>query len=1022
MSDDKQFEHLFYQYLQDAKVNSERDSAEQNLVGSFRSFLTQAFGIKDGDITQERALHMLHLERSGRTDLLFGNLIFEFKRAKILLDKKFHGMWVNQLKDYIIQAQADDKQNYIGLLTDGVRFEAYRLIENDIEQFDSFNLAELEPISAYIHLDAYLYTQTLRPPSPEDVVRRFGSKSPTFNEMQKTLSRLLAKIRHSPKLDMWRVQWARLLSKVYGSDITTDELFIRHTYLAQFARLIGYASLLNRQSDMPDRYEELEAILDGTAFEQFGIGNISENDFYSWVLLPEIRDEALPAFFTLINHLIVYDLKQIDQDLLKQLYQNLVDPSTRHDLGEYYTPDWLAELTLHEIDYNAPKSLYDPACGSGTFLFTAIKRLIKLGLRGEELVKFCMNNVMGTDVHPLAVTIARVNYLLAISKEMQITSAHREGYFIPVYMADAMIKPEQGQSGMSLRLHVNGEHGEAFEIPYESTLDSIKFSDLVNKLESYSEQAHKAKSSPEYAHYFERLLQNTYGLSLEASQIWRQNFILLTDLKSQDRNGIWAYILKNLMRPMIFAQDKFDVIVGNPPWLSYRYIRNANYQQDVKTLYHHYNLIGKKDVKLFTQMDLSTLFFMIARDRYLKVGGTIAFVMPRAVITGAKQHRPFQQMGFSRVLDMEKVAPLFNVPSCVMIQDGELHTNSIPSKSYKAKLPKHEMELDEALPFLIEKESQTNFVDSNIRSPHYHPKFLNGATLVPRTLCFIARPKATLPFSPYVITDPSVVADSHALYKNIQLKGNLESPYIFTTLLSKYLYPFGFQKLNTVALPLVLEDDKLKFIWGMEFVERDTLWAKDWFEAAEAKWNELKKEDSKMTLLERWDYQRTLTNQNIKAPYKLLYNASGTNIAACVMNIPETDLSVYNLPSMGFIIDVKTYYSDMPTLDEAHYLCAILNAPCVNEAIKAYQSQGLFGERDIHRTPFEACAIPPFDPQNADHLELARLSKEAHEATLFIRTAENIKGGIAGLRRLARESAQAQIDMIDKITERILDL
>jgi hypothetical protein len=690
-------------------------------------------------------------------------------------------------------------------------------------------------------------------------------------------------------------------------------------------------------------------------------------------------------------------------------------------LGEYYTPDWLADLTLADIEYNAPQSLYDPACGSGTFLFTAIKRLIKLGLRGEELVKFCMNNVMGTDVHPLAVTIARVNYLLALSKEMQTNTPHRDGYFIPVYMADAMIKPQQGQSGISLRLPINGEHDEAFEIPYESTLDSNKFSELVDNLENYSEQAHQAKSSPEYVHYFEQLLQNTYGLSLEASQIWRQNFILLTDLKAQDRNGIWAYILKNLMRPMIFAQDKFDVVVGNPPWLSYRYVRNADYQQDVKALYQHYKFIGTKDVKLFTQMDLSTLFYAIARDRYIKPNGKIAFVMPRAVITGAKQHRPFQQMGFSRVLDMEKVSPLFNVPSCVMIQDGESYTDAIPSIAYKGKLPQQEMELDDANPYLTSKKAQISFVDSNIRSPYYHPKFTTGASLFPRTLCFIARPKATLPFSAYLITDPSIVADSHAPYKYAHLEGKLESPYIFTTLLSKYLYPFGFHKLNTVALPLVIEDDKLRLIWGIQFVARHTLWARDWFEAAEAKWDELKKEDSKMTILERWDYQRTLTNQNIKAPYKLLYNASGTNIAACVMNMPETNLGVYNLPSMGFIVDYKTYYYDALSLDEAHYLCAILNAPCTNKAIKAYQSQGLFGERDIVRTPFEACAIPPFDPTNPDHIELARLSKEAHEATLFIRTAE-FKGGIGGMRRLARESAEAQISTIDLIAQKVLDL
>lgn len=1021
MSDEKQFEQLFYEYLQTAKITSDQDKAEQNLISTFRGFITYAFGVNNFEITQEKSLNMLNLQRTGRTDLLFNNLVFEFKRAKILLDKKYIQLWQDQLQNYLIQSEVDDKQKYIGLLTDGIRFEAYRLNHDQIEKFDSFNLAELDPISAYIHLDAYLFTQVQRPPNPEDVVRRFGNTSPTFKQMEKTLLDLLAKIRHSPKLDTWRVQWARLLSKVYGSDITTDDLFIRHTYLAQFARLIGYASLLNRQSEMPNTPHELEAILNGSAFEQFGIGNIGENDFYSWVLLPEIRDEALPAFFVLINHLVVYDLSRIDQDLLKQLYQNLVDPSTRHDLGEYYTPDWLADLTLADIDYNAPQSLYDPACGSGTFLFTAIKRLISLGMSGGELVDFCIENVMGTDVHPLAVTIARVNYLLALSKHIQ-TQQTRIKHAIPIYMADAMIKPQQGGSGEALILPINGDDGQAFHIPYENTLDSTRFSALIDRLESYSDEANKAKTSQQYATYFETVLQAEYGLSAETSEIWRQNFILLTDLKAQDRNGIWAYILKNLMRPMIFAQDKFDVVIGNPPWLSYRYVRNAGYQQDVKALYQHYNLIGKKDTKLFTQMDLSTLFFAIARDRYLKPNGKIAFVMPRAVITGAKQHRPFQQIGFSRVLDMEKVSPLFNVPSCVMIQDGETHTDAIPSVAYKGKLPQHEMELEDANPYLTSKKDTVSFVDSNIRSTYYHPKFTTGASLFPRTLCFIARPIPNARASLIVITDPSVVADSHAPYKTVKLYGSLEDPFIFTTLLSKHLYPFGFQRLHVIGLPAFIENDHLKMIGTADFMIKGYVDSKRWFDAASEKWEALRKEDSKMTLIERWDYQRTLTKQNINAPYKLIYNASGTNIAACVLSIEEVKkIEMYELPSMGFIIDYKTYYYDAPSLDEAHYLCAILNAPCTNKAIKAYQAQGSFGERHVVRLPFEACAIPPFDPTDADHIELARLSKEAHEVTKFIRTAE-IKGGIGGMRRLARESAEAQINAIDLITQKVLDL
>ncbi|MGV2438169.1 MAG UNVERIFIED_CONTAM: hypothetical protein LVT10_27535 [Anaerolineae bacterium] len=52
--------------------------------------------------------------------------------------------------------------------------------------------------------------------------------------------------------------------------------------------------------------------------------------------------------------------------------------------------------------------------------------------------------------------------------------------------------------------------------------------------------------------------------------------------------------------------------------------------------------------------------------------------------------------------------------------------------------------------------------------------------------------------------------------------------------------------------------------------------------------------------------------------------------------------------------------------------------PHVNDAIKTFQSAGTFGERHIVRTPFEACAIPPFTGTDARHVELARLSQEAH--------------------------------------------
>ena len=59
------------------------------------------------------------------------------------------------------------------------------------------------------------------------------------------------------------------------------------------------------------------------------------------------------------------------------LYQDLFPRYLRHALGEYYTPDWLAEHVLDSVDYRGTDRLrlLDPTCGSGVFLLAAIRRI-----------------------------------------------------------------------------------------------------------------------------------------------------------------------------------------------------------------------------------------------------------------------------------------------------------------------------------------------------------------------------------------------------------------------------------------------------------------------------------------------------------------------------------------------------------------------------------------------------------------------------------------------------------------------
>lgn len=93
----------------------------------------------------------------------------------------------------------------------------------------------------------------------------------------------------------------------------------------------------------------------------------------------EIYDEV-KQLLRKIGDYNFYETTNLDdsgsQDLLRKLYNYLMPKSLRHALGEYYSPDWLAQRTYNEVGINGDiqKSILDPTCGSGTFIVIAIKK------------------------------------------------------------------------------------------------------------------------------------------------------------------------------------------------------------------------------------------------------------------------------------------------------------------------------------------------------------------------------------------------------------------------------------------------------------------------------------------------------------------------------------------------------------------------------------------------------------------------------------------------------------------------
>src|SRR5262249_30909212 len=140
------------------------------------------------------------------------------------------------------------------------------------------------------------------------------------------------------------------------------------------------------------------------------------------------------------------------RDLLKKLYHGLLPRQIRHDLGEYYTPDWLAERliiqTLGSVDLgNANKRVLDPSCGSGTFLIILIKHIKQRASDRKkdaaQTLQLILENVIGIDLNPLAVIAARTNYLLALGDLLKARTGEID---IPVYQADSVLTPSRGMN------------------------------------------------------------------------------------------------------------------------------------------------------------------------------------------------------------------------------------------------------------------------------------------------------------------------------------------------------------------------------------------------------------------------------------------------------------------------------------------------------------------------------------------------------------------------------------------------
>ncbi len=322
--------------------------------------------------------------KSGRIDALYGNAVIEFENSLRATGKTAE----HQLREYAAGVWKEEGKPYrplVCLATDGEEWRTYlpSLRDSSIaapcpeDVVFGTNVARivLSPETLrdfWLWLTSFLFRPARIDPTADRFRMDFGARSPLFIMAMEILGAAWNSAKTHPDANLALRTWRRYLAVTYGNLTATDEeltpLFLKHSYLACIARILAWAALSKGQIRGP--YAKVVTdILSGEYFVKHKIQNLVEDDFFHWVHKSVGAAELLPLWEGVLSRILNYDLSRIDQDVLKSVYQELVDPKDRHDLGEYYTPDWLCERIVQKtLPATGFPSVLDPTCGSGSFL------------------------------------------------------------------------------------------------------------------------------------------------------------------------------------------------------------------------------------------------------------------------------------------------------------------------------------------------------------------------------------------------------------------------------------------------------------------------------------------------------------------------------------------------------------------------------------------------------------------------------------------------------------------------------
>lgn len=982
-------------------ANRDERRTEANIQSDLHTLLlTASLQLEEANIEELEVVLEQQTGARRRIDVEAGLCVFEVKRD--LRKGNVRDDAVAQLAGYVALRSQAMNQRYVGVLTDGAEWHLYAHSGQALSLVSSFLVDSSKPDveGLTIWLEGVLATTQKILPTPKEIDQRLGSSSPGHKLDRTELTALYKQHQSLPSIQLKRELWARLLTTAFGTPFQdTDELFIEHTLLVVTAEVIAHALMGWNPADpgLP-----AASILSGQLFATAEVTGVVESDFFDWIVELPGGERFVKELARRISR---FAWSNVEHDVLKVLYESVISTAQRKKLGEYYTPDWLAhQIVETTVTDSLHQRVLDPSCGSGTFLFHAIRQFLSASVKQQmdnaSTLKLLTEQVIGMDIHPVAVTFARVTYLLAIGPE-RLQAEDRPAIAIPVYLGDS-IQWGQERTLFNKNALVIPTVGIGTELrfPERALVDAGRFDQLMSALADRASVGRTPGSPiPSLTAVFRR-----YAVESSDQPIIADSFKTLCQLHDAGRDHIWGYYVRNLARPfwMTRPEKHVDVLIGNPPWLSYRFM-NAAMQKEFRTLSEERGLWAGASVA--TNQDLSALFILRSIERYLKDGGQFGFVMPWSVLRG-RQFAGFRaghyalhsrkqglSVTFGTAWDLHAVKPsFFPVPACVVFGQRTDQATALPAKvqRWTGKLPQTNTGWELAKRHIEREEGSVEIAGGKHASEgsEYQSRFTQGATVVPRFLLLVEKKES----GPLGVGAGRVAVQSRRSpneklpWKKLSsLQGNIERQFVRSMHLGETVLPYRLLE----PLRSIVPWDGKRLLHGGD--ERLGLYPglSEWWTRAEGIWEKhCSNNRQTASLLKRLDFHKGLSGQFPTQPYRVVYSKSGMYLAAAVVAGPA-------------VIDHSLYWGTANSHDEARYLEAILNSDTVTQRIRPLQARGEHNPRHYDKYVWRV-PIPIFNADDANHMRLVQLAIEAEQLAAGVSLPSGKK--FETLRRRVREA------------------